>query len=128
MFQAEKKAILIATMNAMNDRHEENETETQREEVLIIKHLQPSKQQQQPPSDVQSEPPYPQQSQPLLQQQQQQPPPQQQQQPTDPASPTVATTPEPVVIGGGEKTSPKSADTEPEYEVGSWVMLDNVQL
>uniref|UniRef100_A0A7N6B5C2 DNA (cytosine-5-)-methyltransferase n=1 Tax=Anabas testudineus TaxID=64144 RepID=A0A7N6B5C2_ANATE len=43
---------------------------------------------------------------------------QQQQQPTDPASPTVATTPEPVVIGGGEKTSPKPADTEPEYEDG----------
>uniref|UniRef100_A0A7N6C0D2 DNA (cytosine-5-)-methyltransferase n=1 Tax=Anabas testudineus TaxID=64144 RepID=A0A7N6C0D2_ANATE len=44
----------------------------------------------------------PQQTQPPQQQQQQQ-----QQQPTDPASPTVATTPEPVVIGGGEKTSPK---------------------
>uniref|UniRef100_A0A671Z3Q0 DNA (cytosine-5-)-methyltransferase n=1 Tax=Sparus aurata TaxID=8175 RepID=A0A671Z3Q0_SPAAU len=40
------------------------------------------------------------------------------QQPTDPASPTVATTPEPVAIGGGDKTSPKSADTEPEYEDG----------
>uniref|UniRef100_A0A673GQH6 DNA (cytosine-5-)-methyltransferase n=1 Tax=Sinocyclocheilus rhinocerous TaxID=307959 RepID=A0A673GQH6_9TELE len=37
------------------------------------------------------------------------------QQPTDPASPTVATTPEPVSIGDGDKTSPKS--TESEYEV-----------
>uniref|UniRef100_A0A671Z3P5 DNA (cytosine-5-)-methyltransferase n=1 Tax=Sparus aurata TaxID=8175 RepID=A0A671Z3P5_SPAAU len=69
---------------------------------------------------------YQQQSQPSLPQQQQlqplpppPPPPQlQQQQPTDPASPTVATTPEPVAIGGGDKTSPKSADTEPEYEDG----------
>uniref|UniRef100_A0A3Q1CKW2 DNA (cytosine-5-)-methyltransferase n=1 Tax=Amphiprion ocellaris TaxID=80972 RepID=A0A3Q1CKW2_AMPOC len=53
-------------------------------------------------------------------QKEEQPPPQQQQQqqPTDPASPTVATTPEPVAIGGGDKTSPKSADTEPEYEDG----------
>uniref|UniRef100_A0A087YIY7 DNA (cytosine-5-)-methyltransferase n=1 Tax=Poecilia formosa TaxID=48698 RepID=A0A087YIY7_POEFO len=39
-------------------------------------------------------------------------------QPTDPASPTVATTPEPVAIGGEEKTSQKSSDTEPEYEDG----------
>ncbi|XP_064881890.1 DNA (cytosine-5)-methyltransferase 3A-like isoform X1 [Oncorhynchus nerka] len=43
---------------------------------------------------------------------------QQQQQPTDPASPTVATTPEPVPMAGGDKTSPKIADTEPEYEDG----------
>uniref|UniRef100_A0A8C8LLT8 DNA (cytosine-5-)-methyltransferase n=1 Tax=Oncorhynchus tshawytscha TaxID=74940 RepID=A0A8C8LLT8_ONCTS len=43
---------------------------------------------------------------------------QQQQQPTDPASPTVATTPEPVPMAGGDKTSPKTADTEPEYEDG----------
>uniref|UniRef100_A0A674E7B5 DNA (cytosine-5-)-methyltransferase n=1 Tax=Salmo trutta TaxID=8032 RepID=A0A674E7B5_SALTR len=43
---------------------------------------------------------------------------QQQQQPTDPASPTVATTPEPVAMAGGDKTSPKTADTEPEYEDG----------
>uniref|UniRef100_A0A8C4NTP4 DNA (cytosine-5-)-methyltransferase n=1 Tax=Dicentrarchus labrax TaxID=13489 RepID=A0A8C4NTP4_DICLA len=65
---------------------------------------------------------YQQQSQPSLPQQQHQQPPQQQQQqqqqPTDPASPTVATTPEPVAIGGGDKPSPKSADTEPEYEDG----------
>uniref|UniRef100_A0A8C1XA80 DNA (cytosine-5-)-methyltransferase n=1 Tax=Cyprinus carpio TaxID=7962 RepID=A0A8C1XA80_CYPCA len=40
------------------------------------------------------------------------------QQPTDPASPTVATTPEPVSIGDGDKTSPKSTDTESEYEDG----------
>uniref|UniRef100_A0A673XRI5 DNA (cytosine-5-)-methyltransferase n=1 Tax=Salmo trutta TaxID=8032 RepID=A0A673XRI5_SALTR len=40
------------------------------------------------------------------------------QQPTDPASPTVATTPEPVPMAGGDKTSPKTADTEPEYEDG----------
>uniref|UniRef100_A0A672KUX3 DNA (cytosine-5-)-methyltransferase n=1 Tax=Sinocyclocheilus grahami TaxID=75366 RepID=A0A672KUX3_SINGR len=38
------------------------------------------------------------------------------QQPTDPASPTIATTPEPVSIGDGDKTSPKS--TESEYEDG----------
>uniref|UniRef100_I3IXJ1 DNA (cytosine-5-)-methyltransferase n=1 Tax=Oreochromis niloticus TaxID=8128 RepID=I3IXJ1_ORENI len=43
---------------------------------------------------------------------------QQQQQPTDPASPTVATTPEPVAIEGEDKTSPKSPDTESEYEDG----------
>uniref|UniRef100_A0A3P8YYJ7 DNA (cytosine-5-)-methyltransferase n=1 Tax=Esox lucius TaxID=8010 RepID=A0A3P8YYJ7_ESOLU len=42
----------------------------------------------------------------------------QQQQPTDPASPTVATTPEPVDMAGGDKTSPKTADSEPEYEDG----------
>lgn len=47
----------------------------------------------------------------------QQQPSAQQQQPTDPASPTVATTPEPVPIGDGDKTSPKSTDTEAEYEV-----------
>ncbi|XP_023127420.2 DNA (cytosine-5)-methyltransferase 3A isoform X2 [Amphiprion ocellaris] len=128
--EAEKKAKLMSAMNAMKD-HEESEPETQKEEVSIIKHPQPSKQQQllqpQPQSNTQSQPQYQQQSQPSLpqqqqhqQQHQQQPPPQQQQQqqPTDPASPTVATTPEPVAIGGGDKTSPKSADTEPEYEDG----------
>ncbi|XP_040916096.1 DNA (cytosine-5)-methyltransferase 3A isoform X3 [Toxotes jaculatrix] len=126
--EAEKKAKLMSAMNAMKD-HEENETETQREEVSIIKHPQPSKQlqQQQPQpqshTQCQSQPQYQQQSQPSLpqqqqqqQQQHQQPP--QQQQPTDPASPTVATTPEPVAIVGGDKTCPKSADTEPEYEDG----------
>uniref|UniRef100_A0A4W6ETB1 DNA (cytosine-5-)-methyltransferase n=1 Tax=Lates calcarifer TaxID=8187 RepID=A0A4W6ETB1_LATCA len=84
-------------------------------------------------TQCQSQPQYQQQSQLSLpqqqqQQHQQQPPPppppqqqqqqQQQQQPTDPASPTVATTPEPVAIIGGDKTCPKSADTEPEYEDG----------
>lgn len=124
MFQAEKKAKLMSAMNAMKD-HEENERETQKEEVSIIKHPSPSKlQPQQPQSHTQSQPQYQQQSQPSLpqQQQHQQPPQQQQQQqqPTDPASPTVATTPEPVAIAGGDKTSPKSADTEPEYEVRSF--------
>ncbi|XP_035530178.1 DNA (cytosine-5)-methyltransferase 3A isoform X4 [Morone saxatilis] len=121
--EAEKRAKQMSAMNAMKD-HEENETETQKEETSIIKkHPSPSKlqqQQQQPQSHTQSQPQYQQQSQPSLpqQQQHQQPPQQQQQQPTDPASPTVATTPEPVAIGGGDKTSPKSADTEPEYEDG----------
>uniref|UniRef100_A0A8C4HT92 DNA (cytosine-5-)-methyltransferase n=1 Tax=Dicentrarchus labrax TaxID=13489 RepID=A0A8C4HT92_DICLA len=115
----------MSAMNAMKD-HEQNETETQKEEASIIKHPSPSKlqqqQQQQPQSHTQSQPQYQQQSQPSLPQQQHQQPPQQQQQqqqqPTDPASPTVATTPEPVAIGGGDKPSPKSADTEPEYEDG----------
>ncbi|XP_071354067.1 DNA (cytosine-5)-methyltransferase 3A isoform X4 [Trachinotus anak] len=126
--EAEKKAKLMSAMNAMKD-HEENETETQREEVSIIKHPQPSKQQQpQSHTQCQSQPQYQQQSQPSLPQQQQQqqqqqqhqqpPQQQQQQQPTDPASPTVATTPEPVAIVGGDKACPKSADTEPEYEDG----------
>ncbi|XP_051245371.1 DNA (cytosine-5)-methyltransferase 3A isoform X3 [Dicentrarchus labrax] len=123
--EAEKKAKQMSAMNAMKD-HEQNETETQKEEASIIKHPSPSKlqqqQQQQPQSHTQSQPQYQQQSQPSLPQQQHQQPPQQQQQqqqqPTDPASPTVATTPEPVAIGGGDKPSPKSADTEPEYEDG----------
>ncbi|XP_010766139.1 DNA (cytosine-5)-methyltransferase 3A isoform X3 [Notothenia coriiceps] len=118
--EAEKKSKLMSAMNTMKD-HEESETEKE-EEVSIIKHPAPSKQQQQPQSHTQ--PQYQQQSQPALPQQQQhhQPPPpqqqQQQQQPTDPASPTVATTPEPVAIEGGDKTCPKPADTEPEYEDG----------
>ncbi|XP_071760135.1 DNA (cytosine-5)-methyltransferase 3A isoform X4 [Centroberyx gerrardi] len=121
--EAEKKAKLVSAMNAMED-NEEMETETQKEEVSVIKHPLPSKQQQPPPqslSQPQSQPQHQQQSQPSppqQQQQHQQQPQQQQQQPTDPASPTVATTPEPVAIGGGDKTSPKSADTEPEYEDG----------
>lgn len=110
----------MSAMNAMKDQ-KESEVESQEEEVSIIKHPPPSAlQQQQPPqTHTQSQPQYQQQSQlPLPQQQQhQQPPPQQQQQPTDPASPTVATTPEPVAIGGADKTSPKPADTEPEYDV-----------
>nr|XP_046268744.1 DNA (cytosine-5)-methyltransferase 3A isoform X4 [Scatophagus argus] len=123
--EAEKKAKLMSAMNAMKD-HEESESETLREDVSIIKHPSPSKllqQQQQPQSHTQSQPQYQQQSQPSLPQQQQpqqqqHQQQQQQQQPTDPASPTVATTPEPIAIGGGDKTSPKSADTEPEYEDG----------
>ena len=39
------------------------------------------------------------------------------QQPTDPASPTVATTPEPVGADTGDKNATKAADDEPEYEV-----------
>lgn len=119
----------MSAMNAMKD-HKESEPESQEEEVSIIKHPPPSKLQQQPPqTHAQSQPQYQQQSQPpLLQQQQHQPPPQQQQQqqPTDPASPTVATTPEPVAIGGAaDKTSPKPADTEPEYDVRftRWVQV-----
>nr|XP_019953763.1 PREDICTED: DNA (cytosine-5)-methyltransferase 3A-like isoform X3 [Paralichthys olivaceus]AKE33281.1 DNA (cytosine-5-)-methyltransferase 3 alpha transcript variant X4 [Paralichthys olivaceus] len=126
--EAEKKAKLMSAMNAMKD-HEEPETESQKEEVSIIKHPQPSKPQQQPPppqshTQCPSQPQYQQQSQLPQQQQQQQhqqqlpQQQQQQQQPTDPASPTVATTPEPVAIAGGDKTCPKSADTEPEYEDG----------
>ncbi|XP_053291310.1 DNA (cytosine-5)-methyltransferase 3A isoform X4 [Pleuronectes platessa] len=132
--EAEKKAKLMSVMNAMKD-HEEPETESQKEEVSIIKHPQPSKpppqpQHQQPPpqshTQCPTKPQYQQQSQlpkqqkqPQHQQQQpQQQQQQQQQQPTDPASPTVATTPEPVAIAGGDKTCPKSADTEPEYEDG----------
>ncbi|XP_030574011.1 DNA (cytosine-5)-methyltransferase 3A-like isoform X2 [Archocentrus centrarchus] len=125
--EAEKKAKQMSAMNAMKD-HEENETETCNEEVSIIKHPQPSKQQQQqqqqPQSHTksQSQPQYQQQSPLLLPQQQQQlqhqQPPQQQQQPTDPASPTVAMTPEPVAIGEEDKTSPKTPDTESEYEDG----------
>ncbi|CAK7320326.1 DNA (cytosine-5)-methyltransferase 3A [Vulpes lagopus] len=40
------------------------------------------------------------------------------QQPTDPASPTVATTPEPVGSDAGDKNTTKAADDEPEYEDG----------
>uniref|UniRef100_A0AAX7VSV9 DNA (cytosine-5-)-methyltransferase n=1 Tax=Astatotilapia calliptera TaxID=8154 RepID=A0AAX7VSV9_ASTCA len=81
--------------------------------------------QPQPHTKSQSQPQYQQQSPLVLPQQQQQlqhqqPPQQQQQQqqPTDPASPTVATTPEPVAIEGEDKTSPKTPDTESEYEDG----------
>lgn len=101
-------------MNTMKD-HKESETESREEEVSIIKHPPPSKLQQQPPQPhPQSQPQHQQQSLPQQQQPSQQ---QQQQQPTDPASPTVATTPEPVAIGGAEKTSPNPADTESEYDV-----------
>ncbi|KAM8913283.1 DNA (cytosine-5)-methyltransferase 3A isoform 1-T1 [Spinachia spinachia] len=108
--EAEKKSELMSAMNAMKD-PEENETETRVEDDSIIQQPSPLKQQQ----HTQSQPQCQQQPQPSLpqqQQQHQQPP----QQPTDPASPTVATTPEPVAIADGDKTSPKPADTEPEYE------------
>lgn len=44
------------------------------------------------------------------------------QQPTDPASPTVATTPEPVGADAGDKNAAKAADDEPEYEVSRWLL------
>ncbi|KPP70556.1 DNA (cytosine-5)-methyltransferase 3A-like [Scleropages formosus] len=87
---AEKKAQLVAVMNAMEECAGEESRKEEREAVIG------------PPS-----PP------PPAQQQQQQ-----QQQPTDPASPTVATTPEPVPVGSGDKATPKSTDMEPEYEDG----------
>uniref|UniRef100_A0A8C9TFD0 DNA (cytosine-5-)-methyltransferase n=1 Tax=Scleropages formosus TaxID=113540 RepID=A0A8C9TFD0_SCLFO len=88
--EAEKKAQLVAVMNAMEECAGEESRKEEREAVIG------------PPS-----PP------PPAQQQQQQ-----QQQPTDPASPTVATTPEPVPVGSGDKATPKSTDMEPEYEDG----------
>ncbi|XP_046903087.1 DNA (cytosine-5)-methyltransferase 3A-like isoform X2 [Hypomesus transpacificus] len=137
--EAEKKAKL-SVMNAMEDHEEVEAQEPQKDEVPVITqplNPQPPKQAQQPHQQPQQQQPQQQQSQQPQQQpqhqpqqqpqqqppqQQQQQPPQQQQQPqqqpTDPASPTIATTPEPVAIGGEDKTSPKSADTEPEYEDG----------
>ncbi|XP_056282166.1 DNA (cytosine-5)-methyltransferase 3A isoform X2 [Pseudoliparis swirei] len=118
--EAEQKSNLMSAMNTMKD-PEENEAETRMEDVSVIKHPSPVKQQQ---AHAQSQPQHQQQSQSSLPQQQPQQQQQQQhqqlppQQPTDPASPTVDTTPEPVAIGGGDKTSPKPADTEPEYEDG----------
>lgn len=112
----------MSEINIMKDL-EKNDAESRTEELPITKHPQPSKQQPQPQPHSQPlpQPQYQQQSQPPLpqqkQQQQQHKQPPLQQQPTDPASPTVATTPEPVAIGGEEKTSQKSSDTEPEYEV-----------
>lgn len=44
------------------------------------------------------------------------------QQPTDPASPTVATTPEPVGADAGDKNATKAADDEPEYEVSGLLL------
>uniref|UniRef100_A0A2K5F5Y2 Uncharacterized protein n=1 Tax=Aotus nancymaae TaxID=37293 RepID=A0A2K5F5Y2_AOTNA len=40
------------------------------------------------------------------------------QQPTDPASPTVATTPEPMGADAGDRNATKAGDDEPEYEDG----------
>lgn len=45
------------------------------------------------------------------------------QQPTDPASPTVATTPEPVGADAGDKNATKAADDEPEYEVSRLLLV-----
>lgn len=117
--QAEKKAKLVSVINSMEDCGEV-ETELQNESSLITVPLlfpppapamqqQPPQPQSQPQTNLKAQPPLP----------QHQPPPfqQQQQQPTDPASPTVATTPEPVPIGDGNKSSPKTTDTESEYEV-----------
>uniref|UniRef100_A0A8C5NCV8 DNA (cytosine-5-)-methyltransferase n=1 Tax=Gouania willdenowi TaxID=441366 RepID=A0A8C5NCV8_GOUWI len=119
----------MSVMSAMKD-HKKSEIEMEKEEVSLLQHSQPLNhhhhrppppppphyQQQQLQTHAQSQPQYQQQSQPSLLQQKQQQQHQQQQQPTDPASPTVATTPEPVPVGG-DKTSPNSAETEPEYEV-----------
>lgn len=129
--EAEKKAKLMSAMNTMKD-HDEKEPEPERDEVYLIKHPLPSTKPQQQllqPLPLQPQETHSQlQTQPLpppqthYQQPSQPPPspppPPQQQQPTDPASPTVATTPEPVAIEGEDKTSAKSADTEPEYEDG----------
>ncbi|TRY86969.1 hypothetical protein DNTS_032759 [Danionella cerebrum] len=118
MLQAEKKARLVSMMNSMED-HDDVDLELQKSAIPLLfppptplappKHHPPSPQpqtQHQTSLKVQSS----QQPLPSFQQQQQQP--------TDPASPTVATTPEPVSIGDRDKTSPKSTDTEAEYEDG----------
>ncbi|XP_016140327.1 DNA (cytosine-5)-methyltransferase 3A-like isoform X8 [Sinocyclocheilus grahami] len=116
--EAEKKAKLVSVMNSMED-HGEVESEPQKDSSIITVPLlfpPPTPPTQQQPPQPQAQPQTNLKSQPSPQQQ---PPPfQQQQQPTDPASPTVATTPEPVSIGDGDKTSPKSTDTESEYEDG----------
>lgn len=115
--QAEKKAKLVSVMNSMED-HGEVESEPQKDNSIITVPLlfpPPTPPMQQQPPQPQSQPQTNIKPQPSPQQQ---PLPfQQQQQPTDPASPTVATTPEPVSMGDGDKTSPKSTDTESEYEV-----------
>ncbi|XP_049596088.1 DNA (cytosine-5)-methyltransferase 3A isoform X1 [Syngnathus scovelli] len=116
--EAEKKAKLMSAMNTITDPEPGKESERSEQDISPSQRLsalkappqelrQPLQQRQSPP------PPCPPQQQPQLSLPQQQ---QQQQQPTEPTSPTVATTPEPVVIVGGDKTSPKAADTEPEYE------------
>ncbi|TSN67104.1 DNA (cytosine-5)-methyltransferase 3A [Bagarius yarrelli] len=117
--EAEKKAKLVSIMSLMEE-HAEVEVKPQMAcgamgSPLTTAPPPPSAQQQQqltqalpktqPQPQIQPTP----QQQPSAQQQQQQP--------TDPASPTVATTPEPVP-GDGDKTSPKSTDTEAEYEDG----------
>ncbi|XP_015204091.1 DNA (cytosine-5)-methyltransferase 3A isoform X6 [Lepisosteus oculatus] len=77
--EAEKRAKLVAVMNAMEE-PAGNEAQKEEEEVVVN---------QLPP-----------------------------QQHTDPASPTVATTPEPVSAETVDKSIPKSTDVEPEYEDG----------
>lgn len=133
--QAEKKAKLVSVMNSMED-HGEVESEPQKDSSIITVPLlfppptppmqqQPPQPQTQPQTNIKPQP-SPQQQPPSFQQQQQQP--------TDPASPTVATTPEPVSIGDGDKTSPKSTDTESEYEVREasssswWLGVDHFEI
>ncbi|XP_056624183.1 DNA (cytosine-5)-methyltransferase 3A isoform X3 [Triplophysa dalaica] len=112
---AEKKAKLVSVINSMEDCGEV-ETELQKESSIItVPHIFPP-----PAPATQQQPPQPQ-SKPQTNLKAQHPPlhdqpPPFQQQPTDPASPNVATTPEPVPIGDGNKTSPKT--TESEYEDG----------
>ncbi|XP_056624182.1 DNA (cytosine-5)-methyltransferase 3A isoform X2 [Triplophysa dalaica] len=113
--EAEKKAKLVSVINSMEDCGEV-ETELQKESSIItVPHIFPP-----PAPATQQQPPQPQ-SKPQTNLKAQHPPlhdqpPPFQQQPTDPASPNVATTPEPVPIGDGNKTSPKT--TESEYEDG----------
>ncbi|XP_031436930.1 DNA (cytosine-5)-methyltransferase 3A isoform X2 [Clupea harengus] len=85
--EAEKKAQQAAVMNTMND----------------LSGAEPQKKEESAPiSPPTPMPPAP------------NPPPVQQH--TDPASPTVATTPEPVPIASGTKTMAKPSDPEAEYE------------
>ena len=119
MLQAERKAKLVSAMNATGDR---GETEREPPRPAVTKRPAPCKQQAPPPSKTQHHPPPPPPPPPAAasppQQKHQQQPQQETQQPTDPASPTVATTPEPVSLGGEAKTAlSKTADAEPEYEV-----------
>ncbi|KAJ3613871.1 hypothetical protein NHX12_020115 [Muraenolepis orangiensis] len=101
--EAERKAKLVSAMSATGDRGDAPERDPPR---TATKRPAPSK------------PPAPQ-APPTSQTPHHKPPAAAQQQPTDPASPTVATTPEPVAPGEEAKTDlSKSADTEPEYEDG----------
>lgn len=107
----------MSVINSMED-HGEVELEPQKDSSIITVPLlfpPPTPPMQQQPLQPQAQPQT--NIKPQLSPQKQPPPFQQQQQPTDPASPTVATTPEPVSIGDGDKTLSKSADTETEYEV-----------
>uniref|UniRef100_A0A8C5ADX9 DNA (cytosine-5-)-methyltransferase n=1 Tax=Gadus morhua TaxID=8049 RepID=A0A8C5ADX9_GADMO len=124
--EAERKAKLVSAMNATGDR---GETEREPPRPAVTKRPAPCKQlaplppQAPPPSKTQHHPPPPPPPPPAAasppQQKHQQQPQQETQQPTDPASPTVATTPEPVSLGGEAKTAlSKTADAEPEYEDG----------